>query len=87
MSDSKQPIKYSLKPIETQLLKVITQMQANLLSNTLSFIAIERLALTVTGDTRFEISEDMTEITVSEVEEKPAEDAGIITEPPKKGKK
>lgn len=79
------PKKYSLKPIETQLLQVITQQQANLLSNTLSFIAIERLAVPVSANTRFTINEDMTEITIAE--EQPAEDTGVITEAPKKEKK
>lgn len=80
-----EPQKFSLKPIETQLLQVITQQQASLLSNTLSFIAIERLAVTVDANTRFTISDDMKDITITQ--EPPAEDVGLVTEPPKKGKK
>jgi hypothetical protein len=77
-----EPKKYSLKPIETQLLNVITQQQANLLSNTLSFIAIERLALQIDQNTRFQINDDMTEITVTQ--ETP--EADVITEAPKESK-
>lgn len=80
-----EPKKFSLKPIETQLLQIITQQQANLLSNTLSFIAIERLALTVDGNTRFTINDDMKGITVTQ--EEPAEDVGVIDTPPVKDKK
>lgn len=77
---------FSLKPIETQLLNVIVQQQQALLSNTVSFIAIERLAINVTPQTSFNLSEDLTKVTVVETEAEPAE--GEIIEqpnPPKKG--
>lgn len=76
---------YSLKSIETQLLNVFQQQQSVLLSNILSFIAIERLAYEVTANTRFELAPDYTKVTVSEVEpETPAEDTPtVVTEPPK----
>lgn len=82
MADSKE---YSLKGIETQLLQVFQQQQSVLLSNLLSYFAIERLAYDVTPNTRFEISPDFTKLTIAEVV--PEEDTGVVTEPPKKDKK
>lgn len=81
-----EPKKFSLKPIETQLLQVINQQHNNMLSNALSFFAIERLATQVDANTRFDLSEDMKEITITQVEPEP-EDAGIIEQPPAKEKK
>lgn len=60
---------YSLKAIETQLLNTVMQQQATMLSNLCSFIAIERLNMTVTENTRFEINDGATEITISETPE------------------
>lgn len=81
-----EPKKYSLKPIESQLLQVINQQHSNMLSNVVSFIAIERLATPVDANTRFDLSEDLKEITITQAEP-PAEDAGIIEQPPAKGTK
>jgi hypothetical protein len=81
-----EPKKFSLKPIETQLLQVINQQHSNMLSNALSFFAIERLAVPVDANTRFDLSEDMKEITITQVEP-PAEDIGLIEQPPTKEKK
>ena len=83
MSDAKE---YSLKEIETQLLYVFQQQQSVLLSNILSFIAIERLAVNVDANTRFELSPDYKKITINQVEETPAEEAGVIESAPVKGK-
>lgn len=84
MADGK---KFSLKPVETQMLQIMQQQHSALLSNFLSFISMERLAVNVSENTRFDISTDMTEITITETEpEKPAEDSGII-ESTTKGKK
>lgn len=79
MADSKE---YSLKELETQLLNVFQQQQSVMLSNLLSFIAIERLAYNVTPNTRFELSPDFKKLTVTEVEPAP-EDTGVVTEAPK----
>lgn len=76
--------KYSLKPAESQLLKVTHQQMMNIITNEMAMIAIERLAYTVTELTRFEFNEDMTEVEITELV--PEEDAGIVTEAPK-GKK
>lgn len=75
--------KYSLKPAESQLLKVTHQQMMNIITNEMAMIAIERLAYNVTEQTRFQFNEDMTEVEITEVE---SEDAGIVTEAPK-GKK
>lgn len=82
MADAKE---FSLKEIETQLLYVFQQQQSVLLSNILSFIAIERLAVTVDGNTRFELSPDYKKITITQVE--PEAEAGVIETAPVKGKK
>lgn len=58
--------KYSLQPVETQLLQSIVQQQANAISNAISFVAIQRLGLTVTEATHFQFNDDMTEITVDQ---------------------
>lgn len=65
--------KFSLKAIETQMLTIIIQQHQALISNFLSFIALERLSETVTEKTVFEISPDLKEISISEPEEKPEE--------------
>jgi hypothetical protein len=73
MAESKQ---YSLKGIESQLIGITVSQQQTLLSNILSFIAIERLAVNVTKNTQFQLNEDYTKVTITE-HEPPAED-GII---------
>jgi hypothetical protein len=70
---------FSLKPIETQLLGVVQQQMMALLTNTLSFIAVERLAYQVTQLTAFEIAPDMKSIKVWE-QEPPKEPAPAQTE-------
>lgn len=87
MADNK-PKQYSLKPVETQMLQIMQQQHSALLSNFLSFIGMERLAINITPNTRFDISPDMTEITITETEpEQPTEDAGIVESVPPKGRK
>lgn len=82
-----EPKKFSLKPVETQMLTIMQNQHSALLSNFLSFISMERLAIDVSEQTRFDISQDMTEITVTETEpETPAEDSGIIESTAKKKK-
>lgn len=76
---------YSLKAIETQLLRTTMQQMHTLLSNEMAMIAIERLAYNVTADTKFEFNDDLTEVTISE--NVPPEDTGVVTEAPKKGSK
>lgn len=80
-----EPKQYSLKPIETQLITIAIQQHAAMLSNLISFIAIERLAIEVSPQTRFELSDDAKAVTISEDQLK--EDAGIVETPPSKGKK
>lgn len=53
---------YGLKPIEQQLLHTQRDSYFNTLSNLLSFIAIERLAYTVTENTRFQWDGDKLQI-------------------------
>lgn len=77
-----EPKQYSFKPIETQLLQTIIQQHQALLSNMLSFIAIERLAVSVSADTRFELDPDLKGVTISEPEPE-----GIIETAPVKEKK
>lgn len=62
---------YSLKPLETQLLATTQQQFQVLVSNLLSFIAIERLAYTVTEKTQFAVSPDFTSVSISEKEDAP----------------
>lgn len=85
-----EPKHYDLKEIEVQLLNVFQQQQSVMLSNILSFIAIERLAFNVTANTRFELSPDFKKITITEVEpEQAAESAqelGVIDQPAKEKK-
>lgn len=83
MAESKE---YGLKGIESQLLTIIVNQHQALLSNVLSFIALERLAVQVTPQTQFQLSDDFTKVTITETEP-PAEDAGIIEQAPSKGKK
>lgn len=51
---------YQLKPIETQLLGVANAQFQTMLSNLLSFVAMERLAIKVDAQTRYEIAPDLT---------------------------
>lgn len=77
--------KFSLKPIETQLLLAKQQTYQTDLSNLLSYIAIERLGFAITANTRFSFNEDMTEITITEEEpEQPSEENGVIETPAEK---
>ncbi len=64
---------FNFKGIETQMLNVILQQQQVMLTNFLSFIAMERFAYQVTPATRFELATDLKSVKVSEIEEKPAE--------------
>lgn len=77
---------FSLKPIETELLRVLLQQQGSLMSNTLSFIAIERLAVTVGPGTRFNLAENLDKVTITEVEV-PTDTGDIVEQAstPKKG--
>lgn len=77
---------YSLKPIETALLTAKQQTFQADLSNLLSFIATERLAVNVTPATQFQLSEDLKEITVIENEAETPE-GEIVTDVSEKGKK
>lgn len=74
-----EPKKYSLKPLETQLLKTTIDQHGIMMSNLVSFIGIERLAINVTQNTRFSFNEDLTEITVTE-EQPEAPDTGVVTD-------
>lgn len=71
MSKDKTPEtkKYGLKEIETSMLKVMVSQHQALLSNFISFIAIERLAIKVTDKTQFNLASDMSAIEVYEPEE------------------
>lgn len=62
------PKKFSLKPIETQMLNTITEQMTTIMSNYCSTIAMERLAQQVTTNTRFSFNDDMTELTIEETE-------------------
>lgn len=63
-----EPKQFNLKPIETQLLSATQAQFQTLVSNVLSFIAIERLAYTVTENTQFAVSQDFTTVSISERE-------------------
>lgn len=65
MSEPKKK-EYSLKPIESQMIKVVNGQHATMLSNILSYVAVERLAYNVTEDTHYEISPDLSKFTVWE---------------------
>jgi hypothetical protein len=58
---------FSLKPIETQMVQSILQMQNTHLSNFLSFISLERFAHQVTPNTKFDLNEDLTAVTITEL--------------------
>lgn len=62
-SESKQ---YDLKPIQVQMIRSLQDNHFNLLSNFLSFIALEFWAYNVTPNTRFSVSED-NKVTIVEV--------------------
>lgn len=49
--------KYDLKPIELQMIAVINDQHRNTLFNLLSFIAIDRLSIEITENTRFAVDE------------------------------
>lgn len=66
-----EPKQFNLKPIETQLLSATQAQFQTLASNVLSFIAIERLAYTVTEKTQFSVSQDFTTVAISEKEDAP----------------
>lgn len=57
MSDTPTEKRYDLKPIEQQMIKVLQDTYFTTLSNFLSFIALERLAYSVTGNTKFRIED------------------------------
>jgi len=60
---------YGLKPIELKLVESIQTSYFSNLSNTLSFIALERLAYDVTENTRFRIEDGKLYIKEEEVKE------------------
>ena len=61
--------RYSLKEIESSMLKVMIQQHQALLSNFISFVAMERLAYPVTEKTNFQLASDLSAIEISEPEE------------------
>lgn len=69
--------KFSLKPIEKQMLDVLRNQYFTTLSNFLSFIALERLAYTVTENTKFEVQENG-DLLISEA---PPEEVAKAVEP------
>lgn len=71
MSDDKkpEPKKYSLKKVESTMLQVMINQHQALLSNFISFIAMERLAYPVTEQTNFQLANDLSAIEISEPEE------------------
>lgn len=66
---------FGLKDIELRLVETLQQTYFQNLSNVLSFIALERLAYSVTENTRFRINEGKLFIH----EEKPAETEKVET--------
>lgn len=56
---------FSLTELEVQMLKVIIDQQAVMLTNMLSFISISRLNVEITEDTQFVLSEDMKQMTIT----------------------
>jgi hypothetical protein len=74
---------FNLKGIETEMVKSIVGLQNTQLTNFLSFTCVERLAYQPTPNTHFQLNDDFTAVTITEVEpEAPAEDAGVIETPP-----
>lgn len=80
MSD-KQPGEkmYGLKPIEEQMLQVMQQQHNVLISNFLSFIALERLAYQVTEQTRFRVEDGTLYISENTPEPAPEVSTGSDT--------
>lgn len=62
---------YSLKPAETNLLIYIQQHSQNIFSGVLSTIAMDRLAYAVTDKTQFNLNDTLTELRITELEDKP----------------
>ena len=60
---------FTLKPIETQVLLVEQQLFQSSISNIISMIAVERLGYEVTQNTKFNLSDDLKTLTISEDEE------------------
>lgn len=62
---------FSFKPIESQLLNIAIQQHQAMISNLISFYALERLAYPVDANTKFEISQDLKNVRIWQ-EEAPA---------------
>lgn len=80
---------FGLKAIESQLLGTTHQNSQAIMSNILTLIASERLAYHVTENTRFDVSNDLSSITIYEAIVPEASEAPPETETAKalKGKK
>lgn len=70
--------KFSLKPIEQQMLKVFQETYYTNLSNFLSFIALERLSYPVTQNTKYQV--DNGELSITEVEPDKPEEVSTVPE-------
>lgn len=70
-----EPKKFSLKKIEQQ---VIQQQQNAVLSTFISYIAVERLGIDVTPQTRFEMNADFSEVTVIQGEDETPAETGTV---------
>lgn len=82
MADKKPEEKqFSLKPVEIKLIEALQQSYFSNLANTLSFIALERLAYPVSQNTRYRVEGNNIFIHEAIKEEKVA-----TTAQPKKGK-
>lgn len=68
MSKKPEVKEFGLKPIEVQLINTIQQA---VMSNTISYIALERLAYQVTINTKFEIQGDKLRIWEEDATETP----------------
>jgi uncharacterized protein (DUF1778 family) len=71
---------FDLKDIEVQMIRMFANQYQVQLSNFLSFIALERLAQTVTDKTQFKLSEDLKTLIIQDQEEEvePTETAKAV---------
>jgi hypothetical protein len=59
---------FSLKSVESQLLAIAIQQHQALISNLVSYYAIERLAYPVDANTKFELSNDLKQVRIYQEE-------------------
>lgn len=76
MNSEPEEKQFGLKPIEQRMLLVLQEQYFGVLSNFLSFVAVERLAYNVTENTKFRVEGDKLYIHDAEPEKAPEVSTG-----------